>query len=154
LQTADLNRIKWTDSGDLDLHSRVIIGCPKVPEDTPAIVIDTLELAGPDATTTDEIKAGKSCRQRKQNAAKNGILRFEREHGIDLSNRVTMNSGGYRNSVYRHIPVTQSLARLLGLYVAEGGCHHQRVTFTFSLGECDTLAAEVVSLVRGVFGVE
>lgn len=66
--------------------------------------------------------------------------------------RVRLKNSKYANAIHRRIAVTPSLARLVGLYLAEGGVHEGRVTFTFHRRE-RALAAEVISLIRGIFGV-
>jgi hypothetical protein len=75
------------------------------------------------------------------------------EAGISHLDRVGLKQSRYRNHIFRRIPITASLGRLVGLYLAEGGCHEGRLTFTFHRKELH-LAEEVVALIRGIFGVE
>ena len=58
-----------------------------------------------------------------------------------------------RTAIPRYVDVDARLARLIGLYLAEGSCEASRVTFTFSSTE-ELLAAEVVSLLESIFGVK
>jgi hypothetical protein len=57
------------------------------------------------------------------------------------------------SALLRYVPVTPSLGRLIGLYLAEGSLHRGGVEWTFG-GHEEHYAAEVLALVRGLFGVE
>lgn len=153
LQSADMNRFGWTEAENLTTDSRVLIGRMNAPERDPSIVIDVAKILGDDAIETDVIRSMSSRSHSRPWAAAKQLEKEERESGKNLSGRVTIWRHRYKYAVYRYIPWTASLARLLGLYVAEGGVDNNRVTFTFSSDE-DNLASEVVALVSGIFGVD
>lgn len=70
----------------------------------------------------------------------------------DEVEKVRIPTGEKKNMVNRFVPVTHSLARLFGLYLAEGNCTSKKVVFNLSAKE-ENLASEIISLVRGIFGV-
>lgn len=74
--------------------------------------------------------------------------------GVDAKEKIGAWRSRFENWVPRKIPVTPSLARLVGLYLAEGGIDAGRVTFTFNKKEMKTLARDTQALLRGVFGAE
>lgn len=64
------------------------------------------------------------------------------------------NKSGKGKKVNRFISVTPSLLRLLGLYAAEGSTGKCRVQFTFNIDESETLAEEILTLSKGIFGIK
>lgn len=58
-----------------------------------------------------------------------------------------------RNKLPRFIDVDERFCRLIGLYLAEGSCEDNRVTFTFAAEE-ELLALEVVETVAILFGLK
>jgi hypothetical protein len=54
----------------------------------------------------------------------------------------------------RRIPLSEKLGRLVGLYLAEGATTPNKVVWTFSADEKETLVAETVTLIKAVLGAE
>lgn len=74
------------------------------------------------------------------------------KRGVNWKGRAKLVRGRYTSAVLDSIPVGPSLGRLLGLYLAEGTCSEDRVVFSLHAKE-ESLGAEIVALVRGLFGV-
>lgn len=155
-RTAYLEGINWTRADELELnHDRVLVANQLVSDDSqPVRQIDLLEVLGSKFRTIEEVKSGRCDLYSRPDAAKDQIKAFEKSTGVSLDGRITAKHVESKHSVRRFISVTPSLARLLGIYAAEGGTDHCRVGFTFNAKEATTLAAETMDLVRGVFGVE
>lgn len=60
---------------------------------------------------------------------------------------------GGRKQIPRYIAVDEKFCRLLGLYLAEGGCGNSCVTWSFNHQEC-LLRQEVKSLVKEIFNLD
>lgn len=67
--------------------------------------------------------------------------------------RVRFHRGRGAFAINRHIPVCPSLARLIGIYLAEGCLSDRYITFTFGHDE-PHYAEETLALVLGLFGVQ
>jgi predicted Ser/Thr protein kinase/intein/homing endonuclease len=70
---------------------------------------------------------------------------------VDGFEKVRIPTGEKKNAINRFVPVTHSLARLFGLYLAEGCCTTKKVVFNLSHKE-QNLASEIISLVKAIFG--
>lgn len=80
------------------------------------------------------------------------ISRFA-EAKVDTASKVGVKSSRFKNYIPKNIEVNEDLGRLIGLYLAEGGCNEGRVTFTFHRKEVD-LAEEVRTLIKKCFDVD
>jgi predicted Ser/Thr protein kinase len=59
----------------------------------------------------------------------------------------------HKNAINRYVPMSPSLARFFGLYLAEGGCYEgKKVVFHLNAKE-SALANEIIVLAKGLFGV-
>lgn len=140
----------WTAAGVLYVGDRLAVQHTR-PESDPTAAIDLLLLLGDRAVDMGELAGGGG--EAFGPYSRSRAVRQAGSPGAS-ENRVRLWGTKYGNGLFRRIAVTESFARLVGLYLAEGGVNAGRVTFTFSAAERDTLAAEVLTLVRGVFGVE
>lgn len=75
------------------------------------------------------------------------------EAELDKELRIGIKRTRFNNYIYRNIKVDEKLARLIGLYLAEGGCTDGCIIFTFSAKEIH-YAEEVVELINNCFGVK
>ena len=71
---------------------------------------------------------------------------------VDGVEKVRIPTGEKKNAINRFVAVTHSLARLFGLYLAEGCCTSKKVVFNLSHKE-QNLASEIICLVNSIFGV-
>lgn len=127
-------RMQWVDAESLEVGDDLIVS--GLVESRSGEVLD-ISAAIPEPEYTRQDKA---------------VARFA-DAGVDARERVGSKGSRLANHVFRRVSVTASLARLVGLYLAEGGCHEGRAVFTFNRKELH-YAEEVVSLIRGIFGVE
>lgn len=142
-------KLVWKPAGELTQNDRMLLGYHRdtVEENR---VIDVAEIFGDKCVILDDLMAGDDVATlSRTDAARQHCQRTQ----SPWVGRVKLRDTLYENAVFRMIPVTASLARLFGLYLAEGGEDAGRVTFTFNYFETN-LAEEVLSLVRGIFGVE
>lgn len=137
--------LEWVKAGDLSEDDRVLIGLLPSAEDP---VIDVAPLLGPDVIVLDDLVAGRPVPLNKPEAARQACL----DSGFDYRGRVRMVDTRLKNAIHGKIRVTPSFARLLGLYLADGGVNDDRVTFTFGAKK-EHLADEAITLVEGIFGV-
>src|SRR5690606_36304352 len=90
LRAADLDRFRWTEAGDLDGSSRVLVGRMETPVKDPSIVIDVKEILGDEAVEIDAIRRGESPVHSQPAAAAVQLEKDEQRSGVDLSGRVTL----------------------------------------------------------------
>lgn len=149
--------IRWVNAEDLREGDRVLIGWARGGESPKTI--DVVDLIGSDRLIVlDELMKENAYTKGNEpsvpNSNFNSARHMVKRSGIDWNGKVRLHHSRVENAIFRQIAICPSLGRLIGLYLAEGGCHEGRVTFTFNADEKDTLAAEVLALVRGLFGVE
>jgi len=148
--------IEWKPAGDIQEGDKVLIGWSQTFASPKPL--DTAELLGDGCIILDELMKDEAYTKGNEPDVPNSNISSARymvkRSGIDWRGRVRLHKSRVENSIFRNVPICPSFGRLLGLYLAEGGCHEGRVTFTFHMKERDTLAAEVLALVRGLFGVE
>jgi hypothetical protein len=141
-------RLSWVRADEIREGDRVIIGWDR--EQAVRKPLDVAELLGRDrAIVLDDL-------MEKGEAPVSNIgmaQRICRNSGVDWRGRVKLVRSRTENALLRHVPVSPSLGRLIGLYLAEGGCDSGRVVFTLDAKE-ESLAGEILALVRGLFGVE
>jgi intein/homing endonuclease len=140
--------IRWVKAGDLAVGDELVISS-SVPSEG-VTQLDALDYID-DAFSDHALIAGESCNMQKPEVARKAIL----NRGFYDPNRekVRLFQSRYKNSVYRYITVDAALARLVGLYLAEGNIDgDHRVCWTFHINETE-FADEVVRLVRECFGV-
>ena len=137
--------IDWARADTIQADDRVLVG--NLLASTERQTIDLAPLLGDQVVILDELmEEGKSSAI----------------SGVEWKGRIKLKRSHSENAILRHLPICPSLGRLLGLYLAEGGVHEGRVTFTFGGDEKNlaaevlalVLAAEVLALVRGLFGVD
>jgi hypothetical protein len=140
--------IEWRRADEVAEGDRVLIGWDRREERPQSI--DVAVLLGERCVVLDDLMG------RGEAPVSNvGMAQWiVRRSGIDWRGKVKLVRGRSENALNRHVPVCPSLARLIGLYLAEGGCHNGRVVFSFDGRDEEPLAAEVLALVRGLFGVE
>lgn len=140
-------QLEWVRADDIQEGDRVLVGWDR--RESESQTLDVAALLGDQAVILDDLM------ERGEAPVSNvGMAQWiVRRSGIDWHGRVKLLRARSEGAVLRYAPVGPSLARLLGLYLAEGGCEPQRVVFTFDAREED-LAGEVLALVRGLFGVE
>ncbi len=151
------DRIEWVRADDIGEGDRVLIGWDS--RETENTFLDVADLLGKGAVVLDDLM---NDRRRTENQSREATpfvnpgmaRRIVRQSGIDWKGRVKLVKSRSGNAVLRRVPVGPSLARLIGLYLAEGGVHAGRVVFSFDGRDEEPLAAEVLALVRGLFGVE
>lgn len=143
------DQLEWVRAGDLREDDRIILGFHRQIADPREI--DLLPLLGDAGVDMDELAESEGEQHGPYRRAR--AARYSGVPGCPTG-RIRLWNTRYENAIYRRVAVTESFARLLGLYTAEGGCHAGRVVFTYSAAERDTLAAETLALVRGVFGVD
>ena len=81
-------------------------------------------------------------------------LQFFKEEDVEVENDTLRIKGSrYNNAINRYIPVTVSFARLIGLYLAEGGSFDGKTVFSMNNKE-EHIIKEIISLVKGIFGVD
>lgn len=151
----DGDGILWKCAEDLVEGDFIFIGWDRTQAEQ---VIDCLPLLGPEGMSLDELMKEnaftKGNNPEVPNSNYSSARSIVRHNGTSWKGKVRLKKSRVENSILRYIPVCPSLARLIGIYLAEGGNHEGRVTFTFHRKESETLAVEVLSLVRGLFGVE
>ena len=148
--------LRWISAGELTAGDDVVIG--RLPESKePHPIIDMAEVLGDKCIVMDDLMSATGIDSgsgptplRRERAARYLLKHRDRKQ---WSGKVRLVSTRNKNCINRHIRVTPSLARLVGLYLAEGGVHEKRVTFTFNAKETH-LADEVRSLVKGIFDSE
>jgi hypothetical protein len=142
--------IRWVRAADLQIGDELLLGS-LAPDDA----IQSLDLLAylPGGYSDHDLMA-----RRAVPLSRPAVSRAQlRRSGFysDTVERIRLAGVRYASGVIRHLAVTESLARLVGLYLAEGstdlpGC---RVSWTLNQAE-GQLADEIVQLVRGCFGVE
>jgi hypothetical protein len=70
-----------------------------------------------------------------------------------IDDKVRMLCSMKKSAIYRYVPISPSLGRFIGLYLAEGGCTHKKVKFDLSAKE-ESLAMEIIALGKGLFGAK
>ncbi len=140
------DRLEWVRADELEEGDRVILGHAR--KDSSEKVIDVLEILGDCAVDLNALMENGVAPVR-VNAAQSQCLKS----GVDWQGKVKLVKARYTNAINRFVPVCPSLARLIGLYLAEGGCDSGKVVFTFA-GDEESLCGETLALVRGLFGVE
>lgn len=140
-------RLEWKRADNLEIGDRALIGSSR--NGSNCRDLDLAGLLGDKVVILDDLM------DNGETPASNVWMSqyICRNSGVDWHGRIKLVHSKTGNSLLRHVPVSPSLARLIGLYLAEGGCDAGRVTFTFSSKE-EILAAEVLALVRGLFGVD
>ena len=150
------NDLEWKRADEVAQGDRVLIGWGK--EDTQLEFLDIASLLGDQATVLDDLMKDHAYTKGQEPDVPHANIGMARRmvlrSGIDWRGRIRLHQTRIENAIPRHVPVCPSLARFVGLYLAEGGCHEGRVTFTFNADETKTLAAETLSLARGLFGAE
>lgn len=150
------HEIVWKDAEDLEKGDRVLIGWNR--QKTTAPTIDLKKVLGDRCIDLDELMKDAAYTQGNEPRVPVRNITMARhiirQSGFDWRGRVKLVRTRTENAVLRHVPINASFARLIGLYLAEGGVCEGRVTFTFNAAERETLAGEVLTLVRGLFGVE
>lgn len=148
--------VEWKRADEIERDDRVLIAY--APEHESDVVLDTLPLLGDDGMSLDELMKDNAYTKGQEADTPHANLGSARQQvrrsGIDWHGRVRIWKSKIENSIFRHVPLCASLARFIGIYLAEGGCDAGRVVFTFSVKERETLAAETLALARGLFGIE
>lgn len=149
--------IRWERADQIEEGDKVLLGWNREEQSQPPL--DCAALLGEDCIILDDLMKDRRHPENKgiadpPNANITSARDMVRKSGIDWKGRVRLHHSRVENSIFRHIPICSSLGRLIGIYLAEGGCHEGRAVFTFNADERETLAAEVLALVRGLFGVE
>lgn len=140
---------QWIRADELTTEDRVLVQHHR-KEVEEIVEIDAAAIIGEDAIDMTDLMAGKDGPYRRARAIRKAI----QEKGIDVEGTIRLKKARHAGGMIRRIAVTPTFGRLLGIYLAEGGVDEGRVVFTFNAAESDTLAAETITLLRGVFGVE
>lgn len=141
------DEIEWKRADEIEEGDRVLIGWDR-SSDAPA-ALDLAALLGDRALILDDLMEG-----REVPVSNAGMAQWiVRRSGIDWHGKVKLIRSRSENALNRHVPVCPSLARFIGLYLAEGGCDGGKVVFTFSADE-ESYCGEVLALTRGLFGAE
>lgn len=147
--------LEWVRADEIQEDDRLVNGWDRqlaVP-----MTLDTAELLGDNVVVLDELmKEGAYIKGEEPNVPVSNVCMARylvRRSGIDWRGRVKLAGTLTKNAILRDVSVSPSLGRLIGLYLAEGGCDSGRVVFTFHAKEI-AYAAEVLALVRGLFGVD
>ncbi len=146
---------RWKQASDLEENDKVLIGWGRSENDP---VLDMVKILGSDRVIDfDELMKENAYTRGNEPQVPIGNVGVARDvvkrSGIDWKGRIKLVRGLTENAILRHVPVSPSLGRLIGLYLAEGGTDAWRIVFTFHAKET-ALAGEVLALVRGLFGVE
>lgn len=142
--------LEWVRADEIQEGDRVIIGWSREAKEQE---LDLLPLLGDKGVDLDQLTAATSEGHGAYSRA--GALRSsEFVRSGRAAGRIKLWKSRNKNSIFRRVAVSESFARLIGLYLAEGGIDEGRITFTFSAEERNTLAAETTALVRGLFGVD
>lgn len=142
------DRLEWVRAEDIAEGDRVLIGWSR--QEVEPQTLDVAALLGEQCVILDDLMSEGIAP-----VSNIGMAQYIcRRSGIDWRGRVKLVRSRSENALLRHVPVCPSLARLVGLYLAEGGCDSGRVVFSFDGRDEEPLAAEVLALVRGLFGVE
>lgn len=142
------DHLEWVRADEIEAGDRVVLGWDRSPGRFTSV--DVAKTIGEGAVRLDDVMNGTEHRLRCPDAAARQI----EASGVDWRGRVKVGKGRTDGAIYDQVAVTESFARFVGLYLAEGGVDSGRVTFTYSSAERDTLAAETLVLVRGLFGVD
>lgn len=142
--------LTWVRADELSEGDGAVVGCVLREEDAE---IDLLPLLGDRGVDMDSLAAGGSEDHGPYSRARAVRAREDIRSG-SCAGRIRLRHSRYENAIFRRVAVSASFARFIGLYLAEGGVHDGRVTFTYSAQERDTLAAETLVLARGLFGAE
>lgn len=128
----DTSRMEWKEIGNLSIGERVLIPFGLNESPTESELIDFEELTGmrPDGYFVPESK-----RRLPHKTA-----------------TIPEHFKGWKQPICGAVSVDVRLARLIGLYLAEGGASEHRVDFWFNRSE-QFLAWETASLIESVFGV-
>ncbi len=140
-------RLIWKKAGELTQDDRMFLGYHRDKVEANR-VIDVADIFGERGVVLDQLMTDGDTPLSRPGAAKLQCSNSQ----IAWRGRIKLRDTLYENAIFRAIPVTASLARLFGLYLAEGGEDAGRLTFTFNYAETN-LAEEVLSLMRGIFGV-
>jgi hypothetical protein len=147
--------IEWKRADEIEVGDRMIVGM-----DRGRLAIEDVDLAkmiGERAVILDELmKDGAYTKGQEPDVPVSNVTMARhviKRSGIDWKGRIKVVRSRPENAIFRHVPICPSLGRLIGIYLAEGGCHEGRVVFTLHAEET-ALAAEIQALIRGLFGVE
>jgi hypothetical protein len=147
--------LEWKRADEIEEGDHVVLGWSR--QDHAPAKLDTATLLGPQVVVLDELMKDhaytKGCEPDCPHANLPSARQMVRRSGINWEGRVRLHRSRVENAIFRHIPICPSFARLIGLYLAEGGTDAGRVVFTLNSRET-ALAAEILALVRGLFGVE
>lgn len=142
--------LEWVRADKIEEGDHVLIGWGRDEKDH---IIDTLPLLGEEGVDLEDL-ANSTEEYYGPYARAQAVRETEFVRSGQHKGKVHLRCSKYENAIARYIPLTESLAKLIGIYLAEGGVNDGRITFTFSSEELDTLAAETVALVKDVFGTE
>lgn len=140
---------QWIRADELTVKDRVLVQHHRKEVDE-VVEIDAAAVIGEDAIDMTDLMSGKDGPYRRARVIRKAI----REKGINVEGTIRLKKARHEGGMIRRIAVTPTFGRLLGIYLAEGGINAGRVVFTFNAAEAETLAAETITLLRGVFGVE
>ncbi len=141
-------RLKWVSSRNLQVGDRLILSLPRA-SDQERPTLDVATVLGQKAIVLDDL-----MEKGEAPVSNVGMAQWVcRKSGIDWRGRVKVVRSAYENSLPRYVRVTPSFARLMGLYLAEGGTDGCRTVFSLGAHE-ESLADEIIDLLAGIFGVE
>lgn len=140
--------LAWVAAEDLKEGDRLLVGLPGNTGESPE-VLDVASYLGDRAMRLDDLmESGEAP------VSNVGMAAYQcKKSGADWKGRVKLVRSQYGNSLPEKVEVNAAFGRLMGLYLAEGGCHEGRVTFTLNANEVG-LQQEVVGLLRDIFGAE
>lgn len=145
----------WKRADEVEEGDRVLIGWDRTETDKASL--DLAELLGDRVIILDELmKDGAYSQGGEPDVPISNVCmarHIVNRSGIDWHGKIKLVRGRSENAMPRHIPICPSLARFIGLYLAEGGCDEGKIVFTFSADE-EALCGEVLALARGLFGAE
>lgn len=118
------DELEWKKAGELTVEDRVVIGFDK--QNSVRGIIDLSDALGAKADFSVD------------------------ENDIEM---IRVPYTQHKNAINRYVPMSPSLARFFGLYLAEGGCYEgKKVVFHLNAKE-SALANEIIVLAKGLFGV-
>lgn len=148
--------IEWKRADELEVGDRVLLGYDRA-EAKPSASLDLASLLGDKCVVLDELmKEDAYTKGNEPNVPLSNVCMARyvvKRSGIDWRGKVKLLRARSGNVMPRNVPVCPSLARFVGLYLAEGGCDGCKVVFTFA-GDEEALCQETLALAKGLFDAE
>lgn len=139
--------LEWKRADELKVGDRALLGYDR-EERRRGEWLSVSALLGDGVIRLDDLMERREAPVSRKHAAAHQC----RKRVVDWSGKVKLVRGRYTSAVRDLVPISPSLGRLVGLYLAEGGCSADRVVFSLHAKE-KSLGAEIIALVRGLFGV-